>query len=566
MSVSSQPDSSRPTDVVQGSQTDFWQPFLFETVSKTVLKPGDRTLTDLLGQPDAEPNTAAMQHLVELISKLRSSQPDEPVTSSLTPAELIPYVTDEAYDVLEALQENPPPVLPINDVASLPPLLIETIIPKLLWCIARSSYATMQMIEGVRVNVNTAAEDWQAGVLRLAILLEIQTPELEWSIDLATGCALHHRLNHSWAIRTEDEGLTWVFAATDSGNGSEQVTNWADRQLQQITQALLAKTPAFKALLDNIPVELMPPRSVWQSGHLRLKLDYEFLPQGSPPFMATGQLMSNPVEAELIDELEAEHAPEPLSPEFDLPQSTLLTQAARTPVAVVEMPPQPLVATTIVRLADPATVETFADLARQQEFANSINWLRSQLQVHHPEALLPAIVQEAYRVSNMTYRSASMNFSLLQPELLVDEVIPKLLWQVTRSSYEGTQWIGGVRASLLQPEADWENGTLRLLIILGLETEQEQWFVDLATGRFVAKESWCLPPTAIAQVQVDPRYEELIQVAALQTRLMRTIRSTTPEGALLMQGVTVEWLTVEHDWQLGNLQIYVGLEFTPDLF
>lgn len=561
MGVSSQPNSSRVTQI---GQTDFWQPFLFETVSKTVLKLCDRTLTNLLAQPLEEPDTAPMHHLIELIRRLRSSQSDEEGGQILTSDSLLPYVTDEAYDVLESFQAVPLQMQ--SGEKGLPPMLIEAMIPKLLWCIAGSAYPTMQMIEGVRVQTRKSeTEGWLAGILRLVILLEMQTAEVEWSIDLATGCLPHQLLDRSWVIQAEEDGVVWNVTELGSIVRSSESANWADQQLQQITQALIAKTPTFSPLLEGIQVEFMAPRSGWQLGQMRLKLDYEFIPQSTSSVMATGQIVSNPVEAELLDEVEVERSPNSIRAQPHIPQSSV-AQAVRTPVSVVEMPPQPLVATTIVRLADQSMIETFAKLATQQELVNSINWLRSLHCSNQSEDLVSRIVQEAYRISDLTYRTASMNFTLLQPELLIDELIPKLLWHVTRSSYEATQWISGVRTALLQQNANWENGTLRLVVILGLETGNERWFVDLATGRFVAGESWYLPPTAIAQIQANLLAEELIQLDTLQAQLMRTLCSTAPEVSLLMEGVAVEWLTVEHDWQPGNLQVTVGLDFTPDLF
>lgn len=536
----------------------------WETMQQAVVIFRDRTLLHSLTQVPtlSEDVLAAMQRLVELVRTLRSPEQGWNGNHPPTPEALIPYTSDEVHDLLDLLHQNPLCQAPPDPTRS-PPVLVETLIPELLWSVARSAYPTMQWIEGVRAQVSQPDDSWAAGILRLAILLEIKTEAAVWELDLAMGHPPQQFVDENCCVQLEEDWF-WQHSSDLEGfgePGDNHPSTWLTTQLQTLTEALISTTPVLQSWLQGLPVELMLPGNNWQTGELRLKLGFEFIPYKLGDLPSTTVAAFAPaIDAELLDEsgggIELDRSVSPFSG---------VEQPPLTPVAVVEMPLPALMATTIVRLADPDTQETLARLATQQELAKSVNRLHL-LQPMQSEEGVAQIIRQAYCLSELTYHAASSSFSLLQPELLIDELLPKLLWHISRSSYLGMQWLGGVPATVLQPKAAWETGTLRLVVILELRTADERSLIDLAAGRFVEHERSAIDATAIARIHDSSVFPKPIEIQSLQAQLLQTIQTTAPEITLLMQGVAIEWLTQTHDWNLGTLTLHANLEFCSDLF
>lgn len=536
---------------------------MVEITSQIVLQLPDRALFDRLLHPTPVPKGAivAMQQLVELVSKLRSVEHGWHSNQPPTPETLVPYVSEEAYTVLDALDQATS--TPVHDDSKPVTIFLEQLMPKLLWCVACSSYPTMQLIEGIRACASLPDQPATPGVLRLAVLLQIQTPEQTVCLDLATVQAAQPGLDPHLLIQTEDEGfLEHLTPPRIAPSPLDPSDRWA-HYLHNLTQQLGLTVPTLTSWLQGISVELLCPGDSWQTGTVRLKLEFEFMPHLTSGATAEATC-SHPVEAELLDELEAAR----------VEASGLSDRASLMPIAVVEMPTQPLIAATIVRLADDLLLKQFANLATERELLKAVHSLpmaqsgeknqSTELQASDPVVL--ALVQAAYRISELTYESASASFGLLQPELFTDELIPKLLWHITRSSYAGMQWVGGMPVALLQPQATWTEGTLRLVMRLELKTEAEQWFTDLATGRSVADWNGRVDAQAIVHCQSVLACSEPLRIQHLQAEIVQTMQTAAAEIALLMGGVAIEWLTPTHDWQPGTLRLHADFEFVPNLF
>uniref|UniRef100_A0ACD5GYF8 Uncharacterized protein n=1 Tax=Desertifilum tharense IPPAS B-1220 TaxID=1781255 RepID=A0ACD5GYF8_9CYAN len=123
-----------------------------------------------------------------MIAKLR--QPESGWSSQLphTPDNLFLYVIEEAYEVLDATQAVIPQLTQetIEKETDSHYLLVEDLGFKLLWYVAKSSYRLMQLMGGIPATVSQANSEWQSGMLRLVAVLEAQTAETQWSLDLTT--------------------------------------------------------------------------------------------------------------------------------------------------------------------------------------------------------------------------------------------------------------------------------------------------------------------------------------------------------------------------------------------
>lgn len=549
---------------------------LAEVVSQTVLKFGDRALLDTLTQTNGPAETVLepMQRLVELVGQLRSPEHEWPTPHPPTPETLVPYTSDEAYDVLTALAaptaspENGPTTIGETAIAPSALVRLEDLIPKLLWSIARTAYPIMQLLEGIPATAHPANQQEQAigGILRLVVLLRISTAETTWSLDLATRQTPIALLDRTHLIQVEDDAIGSFFEPDLLASPlTETAPEWATLQLQTLSQEIHAVAPTLQPWFAGVAVDCLIPEQAWQVGQCQLGLEFEFMPhsQADPANIRPGT--PHPVEAELLDDREYEHN-HSMAGASDRPWIA--------PIAVVEMPPEPLVATTIVRLTDQQTIEKIANLATRRELEKGIHQVRAQLPPNElagmGEAAILTLVQEAYRISALTYHSVSPNWGLLQPELLMDELVPKLLWHVARSSYTLMLWIGGLTASVLQPQTGWMQGSLRLLLVLSLETATGNWFVDLATGRLVAEASLHLEPGAIAHIPTIAETmlpgSTLLELAPLKHQLDQVLQTSAPEIFYLLEAAPVDWLTLDHDWQPGQLRVYTSLEFIPNLF
>jgi len=517
---------------------------------------------------------AAMQQLVDLLKQLRSPAQGGAAPQPLTPEALAPYVSEEIEEVLQVLTEEDGaalagaiaaiPAAPVEPPAAIAPiaLRLETLLPLLLWNLARTGHPVMQLLEGVAVAVQTSDADQPSpGVLRLVASLQVATPEAQWAVDLVTRDrpppGLDRRLS-LWldpatplATYLDLEGLSEA-----AGSGA---LPWADRQLQYLTQAILGVSPALQPWLTGFAARCLIPGQPWYLGQLRLKLDWELSPQaGVGPGASTP--IDTPVEAELMDELpyagKAEAWPRQ-GDRGDLPQ-----------VAVFEVPPQPQIMTTMVRLSAQSTLDELLHRAVYHDIEQGLGRIFCE-PAGGGVPLEERVLHAAYRLAALPSHAPSLNWALLQPELVLEELVPKLLWQVARSSYELMSWLGGVDAVVLHPGTGWATGTLRFVVILtialGTAAPEEKWAIDLATGRFLPQGGWQLDPAAMVRCpgigQLEKSLPDLVDGDTLTTYLEQTLQTQAPAIAPLMAETAIAWLTPEHDWQAGILWMKTGLEW-----
>lgn len=549
------------------------QQVIFRLPDWSILKPDrDRPLPD--------PSTlAAMQNLVEMIQSLRtvalaSTEPSLLEGSSGCPMsaeDLLPYVSEEAYEVWDALNDDISPSAIQETMSSVPSgsdsrtwMNLEAIASWLLWEIARTSYSVMQMIEGISARRLIADQEWQAGMLRLAILLEIKAPMMHWSFDLVTGCPTAASVDENACLQSDGVILPSEVLTQSGGSEASRDRTPVNECLVTLTAQIKDQFPAINDLLNGISVEILQPGQPWQTGQLQLKIGFEFIDQ-TPAAIANYSQHSSPdlVEAELVDE----------STFIQSSPSPAATIAAPARVSLIELPRHLLHPTTLVRLSDRTSFEKYRQKAEQQHLQNAILHLEAAQLDHNPESGLAQIVKEAYRVIGQMQEYDRSTPACLQPESLINELIPKLLWNLTRSSYELTQLIGGVEGRALQPGCNWQSGTLRLLPILHFQTTGITATIDLATGQSTAYSACLLDPKALCQGSLSPFIgqgldsapflKQMVQVEILIEHLLRQIGNQIPEIEPFIQGCPIEWLETGQTWQPGSLKLTLGLELIP---
>lgn len=502
---------------------------------------------------------ATLQELIQLLRQLRSPHEQPSAVHPFTPEELVPYVMEEALDVLEALQMETSRL--IHPARPSPLIQLDSLVSPLLWAIARSAYPVMELLEGMRGCVGQPGHPWMPGVLRLVPLLELSTPSQYWRFDLTTGRKPQNLIHPDLQIQLEKAPLLDLSTIQETDPASIYS---ASQQLQSLADNLSSCDLTLQALFQGVSANLLFPNSSWVSGELRLSLNLEFVAQEIADFVPAIPLAQNHcVEAELMEGLEPEKT------------GTFATvrPSVTVPLSVIEMPvslPEPA---TLIRIAEQPLLDHLTQAARQQVMATAIAQMNTVIQ--SPGSIDPvlAVIRTANSLERWVDQFMQQNFSLLQPELLLDELVPKLLWQLSRSSCAIMQWIGGMPIELLQPDRAWEIGILRLMFVLALSTRDRTWHIDLATGRFIPNHSWQLNPDAVAVVPSDaPALSGMpaqnphpLRIGTLLEQLLLPIQTNALDIAVLQDAIAVEWLTSEQEWQPGQLALHWGFTWMPDI-
>ncbi|MBW4580993.1 MAG: hypothetical protein KME42_15610 [Tildeniella nuda ZEHNDER 1965/U140] len=564
-------------------------PFVWDTVQRTVIKVVEPLLCQQAIAIPAHSQAAlvAMQRLVAMINTLRSSPlasldraSERLLSEAQTLEALLPYVSEEAYDVLEALRDEerhlkaamggqPSAVTSLHlltpsSLSSPHPFIaIDTLIPSLLWALARSSYSAMQLIEGVRAKCWQPEPGWSCGMLRLVVMLEAETPSARWCFDLATGYSAEKLLALDAIVQTDECILPLrQTAAAGDRNGSIDAAYQVDHQLTAIVQSLQAERFRLKTLLQGVAVELLQPGSGWQTGNLRLRLGFTFSTQ-TLTASSQEEVPMHPelIEAELMEEAIGITQGRP-SPVSATPLTRTIAVMAKTHVSVVNPVSRALSPTTLVRVTDADHLEHYTQRLTQQQLVQSLVQLQSQQTNGDDESVqLTLIVQAAIACA---HQLSTPGTGLWQPMLLMDELVPQLLWSLTSSTYEIMQLLGGIPAQVLQPNANWQQGTLRLLAALHLKATDVDYTLDLSTGRSVLINTTQLASDAIVHTR-NTVCSQPTSIATLIAHLEQQLDDAMLSYSLLRGGVAIAWLEdVEQDWQTGSMQISLSLAFVAD--
>lgn len=239
----------------------------------------------------------AMERLMAIVDLVRSPSGGWPGEREATPENLLPYVMDEAMDILEAMEHSWIQTgLPVSHpLASLQKLLHDRLIlsdaiAHFLWGIARSSVDTMQLLGGLAAECFQAGQDWTPGILRLMAILTIQTPTTQWVLDLVTAEPPLPELHR-------DTFLRW----------SGSPVFWSEAFLQSLERSIYEGTPLLQGLLDRpIPSDIIVPGQPWQKGTLSLHLSFTFVPHALKPSLSlrNPSLVFSPINASSLSQWE----------------------------------------------------------------------------------------------------------------------------------------------------------------------------------------------------------------------------------------------------------------------
>lgn len=518
-------------------------------VAQTILKWNQPTIAPPQRPPAEPPSvpqlaTEAMQGLMAAIAQVRSRHGGASVDAAPTPETLTPYVLEEAADLWDALtcaeprgNPEPPQATPTPRYTTHPSqtglILLEELIPQLLWSVVRSSYDLMRAIAGVpgrRIQSGTQTP----GMVRLVAGLEASGADWSWFFDLASDRPVQRQA----AIATL-QGRD-IQIQSDAVPLCHQATR-KDSLIARVQRHLQNAAPELAHFLEPSAIALLQPGTPWQTARVQLTLDFEFFPDEE------GELTAASVEP-----------PPPMSVERDGPPAPRHT-TIRIPLAQVAG-----------ELTHHAIAEALMGLLSQEEKCKRENPACTP-DFH---AGLTRLVASACRLlQEQKSRLASVD-ELGTEDMSLDELLHRLLWQMVRGSYSVMQLVVGVEASVLRSQSHWERGILRLVGILQVTTPALSWQMDVATGE--AESTCALPGDAIVyapqwQGGGEPTIgENLLQGLIEQIQALPPAQELSPTASplkrldarlLSLKEIPVELCHSDSSWYGACARLSFHLEF-----
>ncbi len=474
-------------------------------------------------QPVSERALAATERLIAIVAQL--SQPDSgwPSDLPMTPENLMPYVLEEAWEVLEALVVQPGEQGTRGDGettrrgADSEVLLssVAELISRGLWWTIASSYDAMRLIGGVEAvaippanQTPDLAVEANSGILRLVVGLNFAPHS--WLVDLATQEVFHSKKDLSFLVAP---GTLVQSPQVELCREPIDITTLS----QHLQQHLITTAPTFATFCNFQPqkVEWLQPHSTWQQGEIFLSLDWQFFPQ---PDIAT------------------------------TPETALLPPQTRVKTGYLSVQPDWLLSTTF-----------FDKLPR-----HNLNQIEKR-------DFIPQLVAAAIHIVATTER-----LWLIRP-IVLNQWVPQIFWQILRTSYDISILLGGVAAAVLSPAGEWVAGTLRLVLLLqissrdvaGAVVEQQ---IDLFTGSPIVH-SHPLAPSAILQSRLAENHTETlwqianpVTVTELLAQIQHPLEAADPFIKMLLNGRPIELQQDNYSpWFPGIAKLRLELELTPIL-
>jgi hypothetical protein len=520
--------------------------------------PTDPTHPTQSSQDGSGPMLSAMTRLVEIVAELRSQAGGWPSDLPKTSDNLIPYVLEEAYDVLDAIDESPenPVILSAaaqsNGQTAIHPshpaeqfIIVDDLIPRLLWDVVRSSYDVMQLIGGVNAQVIWEGEPAN-GLLRLVVGLTVSSTENPWFVDLATNNAGVDRSDiHSCAADA-------LIHCSDVTISQEPIA--AGDAIAQLQQQITLINPELAKFMQPRPVEWLHPHRQWLTGLIELTMDLEFMPQDTllnvQPDGATERAWKPSPYAEPETANVSVNVSPSLDADLDLSNSmirlaepAIFQESAKTPIQqeLISLLPQ---------------IQKLAQAAKNSP--ETISSARSVMSPDDAELENPKVIRQV--VTTAYDLVETWEFPWSEGEVAIDECLHRLLWQTITSSYVVMQLIGSVEAMILTPGEEWEIGILRLLAIFEFEIGGSTITVDLSTGQPLDIHRILTETTIVRSPDIE-LCQQPVMVEHLLNRLHQQIQTANPAFEWLMNGVQLDWFNSDRNWRAGCGQFRLAFEF-----
>lgn len=560
--------------------------FDFAKISQTIVKL-DRAWFEAHQLPSrvSQPLLEAWERLVDIVAELRSPNSGWPANTPQTPENLLPYLSEEALEVLEVWQNEPPPNPPLKRGEQGPYYIrVLDFIPQLLWYIVRSSDDVMGLLAGVKAKVSQPHQISETGTLRLVVILK-GDPIPSWCIDLVTNQqATRSLLSPGSLIESSETNIT-------------KTATPCPQLIAQIEQKIQEATPKLKEFFQGSDIEFLEPGNIWQSGKLQLKFAFEFIPdppnqteifQFDSPTKTSNMTQTNSllydnnwtVESEklLLEDSGADWQISPLEDwEMSLASSSFLS-TTETFSDILQEPS--LLLETKVKLTNQNLLEGYFSALMQQQISRFIisqNYTQKQQnsqikgQVSDP---INELIRAACELVDAIEKPESLDtLNWLGLEIFMPDLTKKLLWQIVKNNYDIMQLVGGVNAQVLSPSSDWIAGTLRVMVIFQIEVSGIPMQIDVTTGQILPSDIDILPDDAIVQSQNSDMIKAPMGIESLLRQIEEKLETISPELGIWINGTEIDYHPPKNSssqyginytqWESAKTKITFAFQLTP---
>lgn len=474
-----------------------------------------------LGQEPAL--AAALAQLVAQSMALRSPTGGWPADLPQTPENLGPYLSEETWELLDALKTTR---LSLRSPTAPGLIPIDELVPHLLWMLASGGYEIMRLIEGVQARVTLPNSQETVHIVRLVPVLVLTLEGASHALDLVTQAdpVLPLYLPKTTELRLLENDL-------DS-------QPWrCDNLLQQIVDLLTYTQPGLADLLgDGCSIEALRPFQPWQPATLRLHLH--------------------------LADMETQGHAQPYSRESDASPDTLCLPPRGTKTADVTPSGFTLddFASTLLETPSDATagvlgdwltftdeswIHTLLSAYAQQIIAQNLTGLAPHWEEEGETSSQRSNQREAF-CNLVTYTATDLvqgtnglfKHTFVHEPVLVADVWPRLRWYLAQSSARVMQLMGGVPAQVLPPGLSWQQGSLYLRPLMQITTAHRSWIIDLSRGRLLPTSPQAVPVDAAVDI-ADAPWRTPLTVAELTTLIENDLTTHTSAIATLRQGTPV---------------------------
>lgn len=446
----------------------------------------------------------AMGELITILQTLALADSGWPVDKPRTPETLLPYVSDEVTELLEALS-HAQQADGVDTGASLSSdsedvnlELIADLGAYLVWCLAASSPETMQLLEGLSLPVELPTQGETLQGVRLVPVLTLKLDNQRYALDLVT--------------QTVFESDT---ALPDDGQRShpnptvdKPMLSLAEWRHQLWTKAI-AHTPELQEWCTEQRLHVLLPGQGWCEAQTSLNL--HFVPFGSDAWVAA-----------LADMNAGLEKPPLLSAATPLPSGEFLSLALDTQLMFVDR-------------------DWYCEA-----IATSLGTaMGTQLETQSPDttdntASALTILYQAHQVLFQDLNALDRP-PILPPSLSLTHLCTYIQWLWIRADRALMAWMSGIPIKHLKLGNDWQSGTL--VATNQLEFSQDGDIVgvlEVGTGHWQSEHPPA-PEDSILQLQkpLTPN-KTLWQLADLQAHLEACLRQRSPLLAHLMTGTAVQ--------------------------
>jgi hypothetical protein len=421
----------------------------------------------------------AMHRLMFMVEQVGSPEGGWPDHLQPTPENLLPYLTEEVCEVLQALNEENKRDEGVV-IFSSSYVLMADLVRRLLWFLAKSSPEIMRLVGGVQAEVKlNVEEDWKIGILRLVPVLDVKTIEDFWAVDLGTG--------EVW-----DGGQFTLARIKFKGGFLGRDCVFSESLLERLQAIVLRVSPELDVFFKGFSGQVLCPNQEWLLCDLGMSWSWDFL-EGVMGF--DEDFKDNDEGLVLKNSSLGKGYFENLVKDFlmGLPVGDL-------------------------NLGEPEMAANLMVDSLQEKEGNS-------------------------RVLDLVSGACFLRGILGQERVFLEDFRRQLLWQIIGCSEVVMQLVGGVRARVLQPNGGWQKGVFSLvpvLVVKGRDSGKLNKSIDLRTGDSLVLRGVGVVNDAMIFSDECSLLRDLMPVGILM-KWVRKQFLLMPEMGLLLKGCEVNY-------------------------